>query len=411
VHAQQDAYISPCRRIKYNEHMRSILRKARRDEVFGLLYLASFLLAFHLFFVVYINSSFVATFVAEKFVGSIWIVASVLGIGALLWVSRALRQFGNYNVLVFFTFLEFFIFLGLAFFTDALVVIPLFIAYLVIYPIILFNLDIFLESFTENEGATGSIRGTILTIVNTALIIAPFLAGLILTNGDYWKVYLISALFLIPFLFLILRFRDFKDPPYHNLKVWETLSCVRKNSNVYNIFMAQFILRFFFAWMVIYMPVYLHVHIGFSWTELGIMFAIMLLPFALIEMPAGKIADKWFGEKEFLIAGFIITALFIGIVPFISSMNFFLWAVILFMSRVGASLIEIMTESYFFKHVDGSDNNTIGLFRILRPAAYIMGPAVASLTLFVVDLRFIFFILAVVVLWGVRYAIPLKDTR
>jgi len=391
--------------------MRQLLRKAGRGEVFGLLYLSSFLLAFHLFFVVYINSSFLATFVAEKFVGSVWIIASLVGVGALLWVSRALRRFGNYNVLIFFTVLEFFIFLGLAFFTDALIIIPLFIAYLAIYPIILFNLDIFLESFTENEGSTGSIRGTVLTIVNTALFIAPFFAGLILTNSDYWKVYLISALFLIPFLFLIVRFRDFKDPPYHDLKVWETLSCVRKNSNVYNIFMAQFILRFFFAWMVIYMPVYLHAHIGFSWTELGIMFAIMLLPFALLEMPAGKIADKWLGEKELLGAGFIITAIFIGIVPFITSMSFFLWATILFLSRVGASLIEIMTESYFFKHVDGSDNNTIGLFRILRPAAYIIGPAVASFALFFVDLRFIFLILALILLLGLRYTIPLKDTR
>lgn len=391
--------------------MKQLMRKAGRGEVFGLLYLASFLLAFHLFFVVYINSSFLSTLIAEKFIGGVWIIGSIFGVGALLGASRALKKFGNYRVIIALTLLEFFIFIGLAFVTEPLLLVLLFIAYLVIYPVILFNLDIFLESFTEKENRTGGIRGTVLTIVNTALIIAPLLAGLILTNGDYWKVYLISAAFLIPFLYLISRFRSFVDPPYQHLRVQQTLHCVWKNKNTYFIFMAQFIMRFFFAWMVIYMPIYLHNHIGFNWTEIGIMFAIMLLPFALLELPAGKIADKWTGEKELLSAGFIIAAIFTTAVPFITSASFFVWTAILFMMRVGASLIEIMTESYFFKHVDGDDNNTISFFRMTRPIAYVIGPAVASIALLFIELQFIFLILGIILLYGVRYSVAIQDTR
>ena len=262
------------------------MKKTSRKHAFGILYLASFLLAFHLFFVIYINSSFINLFIPEAFVGSVWIVGSIFGILSLLWVSQVLRRFGNFRLLVFLTILEFFIFIGLAFATVVWFVIPLFLLYLIIYPVILFNLDIFLESFTEEESTTGSVRGTVLTIVNTALIIAPLLAGFILTNGDYFKVYLISALFLIPFLFLILNFKSFSDPPYKQLQIKETFRSILKNKNIYCIFMAQFIMRFFFAWMVIYMPIYLHEHIGFSWGEIGIMFSIMLLPFALLELPA-----------------------------------------------------------------------------------------------------------------------------
>jgi len=391
--------------------MESFIRTLKKSEVFGLLYLASFLLAFHLFFVIYIHSSFLNTFIAERYVGTIWILGSVLGVGALLLASRALKRFGNYRVLVFLTLLEFLIFIGLAFVTKALFALPLFILYLIIYPVILFNLDIFLESYTKEESATGSIRGTILTVVNTALIIAPLLAGLILTDGDYWKVYLIAAFFLIPFLYLISKLRSFVDPPYRTLHIWPTLLSIWNNKNIYSIFMAQFVLRFFFAWMVIYMPIYLHVHIGFSWSEIGVMFAIMLLPFALLELPAGKIADTWLGEKEILSAGFLIAAFFTVLISFITSNNFFIWTATLFMIRVGASLIEIMTESYFFKHVQGDDNSIISFFRITRPVAYIIGPIVASIALIFIDLRFIFIILSLVLLSGLFYSFRIEDTK
>lgn len=391
--------------------METFARKLKRGEVFGLLYVASFVLAFHLFFVVYINSSFISTLIKEQFIGAVWIIGSLLGIGALVLISGALRAFGNYRVLVVLTILEFFIFLGLAFIQNTALIIALFIGYLIVYPLILFNLDIFLESYTKDESKTGSIRGTILTIVNTALIIAPLLAGFILTNGDYWKVYLISALFLIPFLFLISKFRTFTDPPYHNMKVRSTWLRIKRDKNIYNILMSQFTLRFFFAWMVIYMPIYLHGHIGFTWSEFGILSSIMLLPFALFELPAGKLADNWLGEKELLCAGFVIAAFFTAFVPFITTANFLIWAIVLFMMRVGASLIEITTESYFFKHVKGDDNNIISFFRMTRPVAYVVGPIVGTIALYFLDFGFIFLFLSALLLYSLRYGFAIKDTR
>ena len=37
-----------------------------------------------------------------------------------------------------------------------------------------------------------------------------------------------------------------------------------------------------------------------------------------------------------------------------------------------------MTESYFFKHVDGNDADTISLFRMIRPLGYVIGPILAT---------------------------------
>lgn len=391
--------------------METIVRTLRPRKAFNILYVANFFFAFHLFFVVYISSSFLNTYVEEGLMGLVWIIGSIFGVGALILISKILRVFGNYKIIITLTFLEFLIFLGLAFIQNVYAIVLLFILQLAVYPLILFNIDVFLETYTKDEGKTGGIRGMVLTIVNSALIIAPFLAGLVLTNGDYWKIYLISAIFLIPFLFFVLKLKTFKDPDYLDTKVWQTWLSIKKNKNIYGTLMAQFMMRFFFSWMVIYLPVYLHNHIGFEWTEIGMMFAIMLLPFALLEYPAGKIADMWLGEKELLIAGFILIALFTIPLSLITAANFILWSTVLFMTRVGASFVEIMTESHFFKYVDGDDNDIISFFRITRPAAYVVGPVVASLSLIFLDIQFIFLVLGVIMLYGIRYSLMLKDTR
>lgn len=345
----------------------------------------------------------------EKYVGSIYIISSILSIISLLYISKILRRFGNYKTLLFLTILEFLAFLGLAFLENILFIIPIFIGYSVIFPMILFNFDVFLEGYTKKENE-GEVRGMFLTIVNTALILAPLIAGYVLSDGDYSKIYLTSALFLIPFFFLILKFKDFKDPEYHDLKIISTLTCIRGRKNLYNIFVTQFILRFFFSWMVIYMPIYLHTHIGFTWPEIGAMTAIMLIPFAVVEYPAGRIADKVLGEKELLIVGFIIAGLVTGLYSFVETTDFVFWTTILLLSRIGASLIEIMTEVYFFKHVDENDGSTISFFRITRPVAYIVGPFIGSLALIFIDFQMIWIILGFVVLSGIFFASKIEDT-
>lgn len=386
------------------------IKRIQKGHLFGGLFLANFVLSFHLFFTLYMNSSFIALSVGEKFVGLVYMVSSAVSIVTLISVARILRKFGNYKILLYLTILEFFLFMGMAFVKEEIFILLFFVTYSAIFPLMLFNFDVFLETYTKKESNTGNIRGTFLAITNTALILAPLIAGLILTNGDYWKIYFASALFLIPFLFLISRFKDFKDPEYHDLQLWDTLRCIKKNKNLYNIFMAQFMMRFFFSWMVIYMPIYLHQHIGFSWSEIGIMTSIVLLPFAIVEYPAGKIADKMFGEKELLIIGFLITATFTGFISFLTVPHFIIWTALLFTIRVGASLIEIMSEIYFFKHVDGSDNTTISFFRITNPFAYIVGPAVASFILLFTDYQFIFIVLGFILLYGMRFAFRIEDT-
>ncbi|MDP3988933.1 MAG: hypothetical protein Q8P93_01710 [bacterium] len=88
-----------------------------------------------------------------------------------------------------------------------------------------------------------------------------------------------------------------------------------------------------------------------------------------------------------------------------------LWVVVLFVSRIGAACVEIATESYFFRHVDGSLADTISLFRMARPAIYIAAAGVAALSLQVISLQWSFLILAAIMAGGLTYSFALRDTK
>ena len=383
-----------------------------KKNPFLIIYIATFLAAFHVFMMTYINSSYLSQFISEKGVGLLFAIGSLASIAALIVTPIILRVFGNYVTIIALTILEMLVLLGMAFIKEASIVIPLFIAHWVIFQMMFINMDVFFESSQKQESDTGSKRGILLTIINSALIISILVVGFILEDSQFWRVYLTSVGILIPFLILVLiKFRKFKDPIYETPQIFNTIKKVRKSKPIKNIFISQFFLKFFYSWMVVYMPIYLHDHIGFDWPTISIIFTIMLLPFILFEIPAGRIADKWCGEKELLSAGFIVTALFTMVIPFILIPSFIIWTAILFMTRVGASVVEISTESYFFKHVEGNDADIISFFRMARPLAYIAGPIVAMIALNFLPFQYIFLVLGIIMFFGLKYSLALKDTR
>lgn len=392
--------------------METFIRAGLKKNSFTPIYIAAFLSAFHVFMLVYINSSFLSQFISEKAVGLLFIIGSFASITVFMIIPIILRLFGNYATIIIFTILEILVLFGIAFTGRAEIILPLFVAHWIIFQIMFINMDIFFESLQKKETDTGIKRGITMTIMNSALIMSILTIGFILKDGEFFKIYAVSAGILIPFLIVIfLKFRKFKDPVYKNFNAIRTLKRVWANKSIMNIFTAQLFLKFFFSWMVIYMPIYLHNYIGFDWPKISVIFTIMLLPFIIFEIPAGKIADIRLGEKELLSAGFIITAVFTMIIPFISTASFLIWTIILFLTRIGASLIEITTESYFFKHVKGDDADIISFFRITNPLSYIIGPIAAIITLQFLPFQYIFFVLGIIMLLGLKYSLTLKDTR
>lgn len=382
-----------------------------------LTYWSNFWLTVHVAFAAYISSTYLATFVGEGRVGLVYSLGSFLTIIAFFLVLPIFRRFGNLRPARMIAFTGFLATVLLAFASSATEATAFFIIYYLVSLVLRLNLDIYLENFSENR-ETGGIRGVFLTFANVAWLISPALAGVVLGDDRYYLIYLISAAAILPMIYL-LAFRLKEQEVKTGVKLATLAETIRKMfnppSNRYRelrrILTVDFILNFFYAVMVIYTPIYLHNHIGLPWTDIGLIFTIMLLPFLLLEYPLGKLADKYWGEKELLVAGLIVTALATAIISFITVPTIWVWALVLFATRVGAAGIEIMKETYLFKQIDERGDIIVGLTRSTIPLSYIIAPAAASLFLLYFPYQYLFLALAGVVLLGLIPALRIKDTK
>ena len=382
-------------------------RKVKRFAV----YLAGLFLSFHYVLVIYVNSSFLKQFLATSTMSILYIIGAIVSIFLFLQAPRILNKLGNFKTSVILIILELIATLGIAIIHNQTLLIALFLIHLSAIPLIYFSLDIFLEHEQGRESETGSTRGIYLTFQNIAWISAPILAGFIGNNFGLPKIYLISSLFLFPLLInLSLIFKNYKDHVIPRVQLLDTWRSLKNKIDIKRVLLGSTLLQFFYAIMVIYMPILLFEIIGFDWNKIGALFTIMLLPFLLLELPLGYFADKKIGEKEIMTFGFIVVSVATFSIFFIHSPNFLLWAIILFATRVGASSIEISNESFFFKHVKDRDANVISFFRITRPLAYIIAPLFVVPMLSFVSYSGLFAVLGLITLFGLLF-IPRVDTK
>ncbi|NTV44687.1 MAG: MFS transporter [Candidatus Yonathbacteria bacterium] len=384
-----------------------------KEEVFRGLHFIHFIFALTVALPTYIMSTFLTTFAIERTVGLLYTAGAILSFILITLIPRMLARFGNYAVAFSLSVAVALLTLPLAFVHIPWIVFLSFVSYNALLNVIFFTQDVFIERFST-DARTGSIRGTFLTLTNIAFLISPFMAGSILTNGDYWKIFSLTTVTITSVAFLFtLYLRNFKDAEYERVKIITTLKEITRRKNVFLIFIVNFLLRFFYAWMVIYSPLYLHNQIGLPWNEIGIIFTIMLVPFVLLALPAGHIADKHVGEKELLFIGFLIagiSTIFISTID--ASAELSRWILVFAVTRIGASIIETMSETYFFKHIHPDDTHVIGVFRNTNSLAYIVGPALASLTLFFLPFSSIFLVLGIILLvMGLPVTLMLKDTK
>jgi MFS family permease len=157
---------------------------------------------------------------------------------------------------------------------------------------------------------------------------------------------------------------------------------------------------------------YLYKHLGLSWESLGIIFTIMLLPFVIFNILIGKLIDIYHVRKRLLITiGIFTIGIFTIIMSLINTQNIFYWAFILFMTRVGAVMIETTSEIYFFTHVREEDAYLLSIFRDMSPMAYILAPLLASLFIIFFPFKYLFMALGIFTLVGLYYVIHLKHNH
>ena len=375
-----------------------------------MIYLAGFVFSLPIALMAYINSSYISTFIDEKSVGIIYALASIVSIFALLLVPKIFRKIGGSKFLFWIIALDSLSIFLFAFSKNALSAAILFISAFTFNILIYFTLDEILRIFSK-ESSIGTIRGSYLALSNFAWIIAQILLGTILGEFSFKMIYLVSFVLMIIFFFMSYLYLDnIPDPNYDRMDIRKYIGKFFKNKNLFRAYGISLLLQFFYSWMVIYTPIYLSFHLGFSWKQIGIIFAVMLLPFTIIPFPLGKYADK-IGERKILMCGFAVASLATLSLFFIRGHEIWIWALLLFTTRVGAASIEVASDAYFFKHIKPENEEFVGVYRNAAPVAYIIGPLLAFIAfIFIPSFNFIYLILGAIMLFGVYLASTIKKS-
>lgn len=366
------------------------------------IYILSFIFSLHIAIPAYINSTFLTNFIEEKFVGILYTIASVLTLILLSKSSTFLQNFGNKKSILIFLTINIISLIGLIFSRNSALIAMSFILFLATNTLTFFCMDIFIEHFSSTE-KTGKTRGLYLTILNTAYMLSPLIAAFIITKeGGYKSIYILALIMVIIMtLGLLFSVKKFNDRKYKRIPFFETFKELLKNKSLKKIVYINFLLQFFYAWMVVYTPIYLFEHMNFGWEQIGIIFTIMLAPFVILGFPIGILIDKYnINKKKILNIGFLFLVIFTSIIFFINTNNIILWAIILFMTRIGASLIETTSEISFFSQTGDEDASLIGLYRDMSPIAYIIAPALATVVFLIFPFKYLFIILGLIMSFG-----------
>jgi MFS family permease len=373
-----------------------------------LISLISFLTGFSQAVIVYVMSYYFKLASGTENVGFFYTAIFVLVLILLINLHKLVKKWGKSQVFLFTLLAKIGVLALLTLVEPSFWSIALLGFYLILNSLEWTMLDVILESFSQDY-FSGRIRGLYLTILNLGFLFGPFLSAKILAAADFRGIFIcILIINALTFVLALSGLRKVDHRFNQNLGVRDLIRKVLKRKDILKIYYISFVLEFFYALMVIYTPLYL-LDLGFSWEKIGIIFTFMLIPFVLLQYPAGILADKKIGEKELIVAAIVMMAISTGMVYFTHSQSLFIWSLILFATRIGAALIEILRDSYFYKRISGYDVDLINFFRTSMSLAYVVSTFLSSMVLIFLPIKFAFLIVAIVVLSALYPALKLVD--
>lgn len=375
-----------------------------------LLKVVAFLMGFQMALALYILSSFLKERSGIGNIGIFYVISYIASFYVMINLHHLIKRHGKSTMFLMFLVIKIIALFGMGLFFESSIAVVFAVWSLMSGALAWVGLDLLIENYSKDK-VTGSIRGAYLAVMNAGVLIAPFLATWIVENMGYRFVFFFAAnITAIAAVIILMFFRKVNHNIKKSISAKEVFKKILKKKNLSRIYYVSFLLELFYAVAVVYTPLYLR-QLGVSWVEIGIIFTVMLVPFVILQYPLGVLADKKTGEKEWLLAAIVLTAIFTATIGFINSRDIIVWMGVLFMTRVGAAIIEVMRESYFYKQVGPADVDLIDFFRTTRSVAYVVGMAFFSFVLFFCPIQFVFVILALILLTGLVPLWKLKDTH
>ena len=145
---------------------------------------------------------------------------------------------------------------------------------------------------------------------------------------------------------------------------------------------------------------------GFSTKIIGYAIFASVIPLVLLEIPVGKLADR-FGFKKYMALGFFI----IGFIMFFTYFtNASLVLKLIVAATLGATFIEPLAESYFFKTVRTREkqNELYPVYKTSPEISKFITPLLFSTILIYFDFKGLFLFAAFLMLFFALITLKLK---
>jgi MFS family permease len=376
----------------------------------NLISFVSFLMGFSQAMLIYVMAYYFKIAAGTEDVGVFYFVAYGIILIILLNLHKIVRKLGKSNVFYFSILASIVCAALLVFSSPSIWGMALLMLYIIFINLSWVSLDVVLESFST-DSMSGRIRGLHLAVINTGYLIGPFLSTKVLEKFDFQGIFVFLLIFnSLVLLFSLIGIRNVNHKFEAKLRVRDVIKKVFARKDILKVYYIAFVLDFFYALLVIYTSIYL-LNQGMSWSQIGIIFTIMLIPFVVLQYPVGFLADKKLGEKEMLIFSIIFMAVSTGVIYFISSSSIWIWGMILLATRVGAAMLEVLRDSYFYKKIDGHDVDLINFFRTSMPVGYILATGISFPLLLIFPLKSVFLLIVAVVLSALVPAFLLRDNK
>ncbi|MBU4246257.1 MAG: MFS transporter, partial [Nanoarchaeota archaeon] len=250
-----------------------------------------------------------------------------------------------------------------------------------------------------------SSEGKYFTVMNLGMFLGILNGGIIAKSYSYTTVFSYASLFFLG-IYAISGSMGIRDIA---IKRKESENSI-KNAIIFfsdiklrKIFVSNLGLYFWSFVAFLYLPIIL-MSLGFDFGKIGIIFAIMIVPYIMLEYPIGRLAEKE-GSKKYISLGFfaITIASFLIYVNYgaINSMILFF-----FLAFMGAAAIEPLNEMELDKHSKKSNIiENMSVFKTSIRIAHFLGPLSAAAMISLFGMREMFLVLAIIMVgfwWMVR---------
>ncbi len=385
-----------------------------RTKTLLIIYLLTVFYALSYGIPLYATSSYLSHYINSGSISLIFMLGSVATLIFAIHFTAYLHRYHTYRFISLVLITEILSMFAFAFSSNIIIISIFFVIHLCLSAIIYSILSIFLEMMTPHT-EMGIARGLFSMIIGICLIVSPLIGSVLITFTGYRTMFIVSALILLPFIFLLKKyFANMKEPTYRGLNTFKITRVAWRNKNLRGIMVGIFLVNVFYSIMIIYLPLYL-TDIGVSLSSyLSFIVPISLIPFILLPYEIGFLADKKWGEKEMLIFGLIVLSIATLSMAIITSTSIFVWIVVLLIARIGAVFVDTMTATYFYKKIKAEDASLVMISSSIIPALSMVIVGFLGTILFPIlstHPGVIFILLGTMSLLGVSYILPIKDTR